>query len=151
MYVSAGVLTINPISLTVFLTILFLTCAPAVFAESSTRLVLLGTGTPQPDPDRSGSAAAVVVNGRAYLVDFGPGVIRRAAAAKLDKGVTELDPVNITTVFLTHLHSDHTAGCSAKNKKSSKTEIVGCHVKQFGGKPAKEDGVRWQEKEKWQE
>ncbi|NJD92376.1 MAG: MBL fold metallo-hydrolase [Geobacter sp.] len=76
----------------------------------STRLVLLGTGTPQPDPDRSGAAAAVVVNGSAYLVDFGPGVVRRAAAAKLDKGVTELDPVNIRTVFLTHLHSDHTAG-----------------------------------------
>lgn len=92
------------------MTILFLTFAPTVFAESSTRLVLLGTGTPQPDPDRSGSATAVVVNGKAYLVDFGPGVVRRAAAARLDKGISELDPVNITTVFLTHLHSDHTAG-----------------------------------------
>ena len=76
----------------------------------NTRLVLLGTGTPQPDPDRFGAASAVVVNGSAYLVDFGPGVVRRAAAAKLDKGVSELDPVNIRTVFLTHLHSDHTAG-----------------------------------------
>lgn len=52
----------------------------------------------------------MVVNGKAYLVDFGPGVVRRAAAAKLDKGIGELDPTNITTVFLTHLHSDHTAG-----------------------------------------
>lgn len=101
---------INPLSSTAFLTILFLTFAPTVFAESSTKLVLLGTGTPQPDPDRSGSATAVVVNGKAYLVDFGPGVVRRAAAARLDKGIAELDPVNITTVFLTHLHSDHTAG-----------------------------------------
>ena len=90
-----------------------LSLAPGAFAESSahrTRLVLLGTGTPQPDPDRSGPATAVVVNGSAYLVDFGPGVVRRAAAAMLDKGVTELDPINIRTVFLTHLHSDHTAG-----------------------------------------
>ena len=101
---------IKPLSLTAIFTILFLTYAPAVFAENSTRLVLLGTGTPLPDPDRSGSATAVVVNGKAYLVDFGPGVVRRAASAKPDKGIGELDPVNITTAFLTHLHSDHTAG-----------------------------------------
>jgi ribonuclease BN (tRNA processing enzyme) len=87
-----------------------LTAASSACAETSTRLVLLGTGTPQPDPDRSGAATAIVVNGKAYLVDFGPGVVRRAAAAKLDKGITELDPANITTAFLTHLHSDHTAG-----------------------------------------
>jgi ribonuclease BN (tRNA processing enzyme) len=89
------------------------TLTPCTFAENSaarTRLVLLGTGTPLPDPDRSGPATAVVVNGSAYLVDFGPGVVRRAAAAMLDKGVTELDPVNIRNVFVTHLHSDHTAG-----------------------------------------
>lgn len=75
-----------------------------------TRLVLLGTGTPQPDPDRSGPASAILVNGSAYLVDFGPGVVRRAAAAVIEKNITELDPVNIRVVFLTHLHSDHTAG-----------------------------------------
>lgn len=75
-----------------------------------TRLVLLGTGTPQPDPDRAGSATAVVLNGSAYLVDFGPGVVRRAAAAALDKGIRELEPTNIRVVFSTHLHSDHTAG-----------------------------------------
>jgi len=83
---------------------------PFALAESNTRLVLLGTGTPQPDPDRSGPATAVVVNGSAYLIDFGPGVVRRAAAAMLDKGIAALDPVNIRTVFVTHLHSDHTAG-----------------------------------------
>ena len=41
---------------------------------------LLGTGTPNADPERSGPAVAVVVNGTPYLVDFGPGVVRRAAA-----------------------------------------------------------------------
>ncbi len=76
----------------------------------STRLVLLGTGTPQPDPDRSGPSTAVVVNGSAYLVDFGPGVVRRAAAAARDRGITALEPANIRVVFATHLHSDHTAG-----------------------------------------
>jgi len=78
--------------------------------ERRTRLVLLGTGTPQPDPDRSGAAVAVVVQGHAYLVDFGPGVVRRAAAAERDRGVRELVPTNIRVAFLTHLHSDHTAG-----------------------------------------
>lgn len=77
---------------------------------SSTRLVMLGTGTPQPDPDRSGPATAIVVNGSVYLVDFGPGVVRRAAAAVIDRGIMELEPTNIRTVFATHLHSDHTAG-----------------------------------------
>jgi len=76
----------------------------------ATRLVLLGTGTPQPDPDRSGPATAVVVNGSAYLVDFGPGVVRRAAAAALDRGITELEPARIRVAFATHLHADHTAG-----------------------------------------
>jgi len=38
---------------------------------------------------------------------------------------------------------------TAKNSKSSKTEIVGCHVKQFGGSPAKQGGAQWNEKEKW--
>jgi hypothetical protein len=41
-----------------------------------TRVVLLGTGTPIPDPDRSGPATVIVVDDRAYLVDFGPGVVR---------------------------------------------------------------------------
>jgi hypothetical protein len=44
-----------------------------------TRVVLLGTGTPIPDPDRSGPATAIVVGDSAYLVDFGPGVVRRDA------------------------------------------------------------------------
>jgi len=81
-----------------------------VKAGTVTRLVLLGTGTPQPDPDRSGAATAVVVNNSAYLVDFGPGVVRRAAAAERDLGIAPLAPTNIRTVFTTHLHSDHTAG-----------------------------------------
>lgn len=79
-------------------------------AGTVTKVVMLGTGTPQPDPDRSGPATAIVINGSAYLVDFGPGVVRRAAAAMSDKGIHELDPTNIRVVFATHLHSDHTAG-----------------------------------------
>ena len=58
--------------------------AVALFASAAgaqTKIVLLGTGTPRPFPDRSGPATAIVVGDRAYLVDIGPGVIRRAEAA----------------------------------------------------------------------
>jgi ribonuclease BN (tRNA processing enzyme) len=75
-----------------------------------TRVVLLGTGTPAPDPDRSGPATAVVVDDSAYLVDFGPGVMRRAKAAVLDRHIAALEPANVKVAFVTHLHSDHTAG-----------------------------------------
>src|SRR5215470_3274501 len=89
---------------------------PGIQAHKSqatqTKVVLLGTGTPVPDPDRSGPATAIVVGDSAYLVDFGPGVVRRAKAAVLDRGVTALEPSNLKVAFVTHLHSDHTAGYS---------------------------------------
>ncbi len=77
----------------------------------TTQIVMLGTGTPRPDPARSGPATALVVNGTPYLVDFGPGVVRRIASA-YDTGVTAFGfaATAVTTVFLTHLHADHTAG-----------------------------------------
>ncbi|HWS18329.1 MAG TPA: MBL fold metallo-hydrolase [Candidatus Elarobacter sp.] len=74
-----------------------------------TQVVLLGTGTPLPDPDRSGPSTAIVVNGNAYVIDFGTGVVRQAAAAR-KRGVEALEPVNLKIGFLTHLHSDHTIG-----------------------------------------
>ena len=78
-------------------------------APSRTQIVLLGTGNPGPTPERSGPATAIIVNGQPYLVDFGPGVVRRAAAAQ-QKGITALNPINIGYAFVTHLHSDHTVG-----------------------------------------
>jgi ribonuclease BN (tRNA processing enzyme) len=79
---------------------------------SGTRVVLLGTGTPVPDPDRSGPATAIIVGDTAYLVDFGPGVVRRAEAAALRRKIPAVEPGNLKVAFVTHLHSDHTAGYS---------------------------------------
>jgi ribonuclease BN (tRNA processing enzyme) len=79
-------------------------------ATSETKVVLLGTGTPAIDPDRSGPATAIIVNNTAYLVDMGPGVVRRAKSAELTKGIAALDPTKLRVVFVTHLHSDHTVG-----------------------------------------
>ena len=70
---------------------------------AGTEVILLGTGTPYPDPAASGPATAVVVGGRLFLFDAGPGVMRRLQAANL--------PINgPEALFITHLHSDHTLG-----------------------------------------
>lgn len=78
--------------------------------QSASSIVILGTGTPNPDPERSGPAVAVVVNQTAYLVDAGPGVVRRAAQAAARYQITGLNAEQLDVVFLTHLHSDHTVG-----------------------------------------
>jgi ribonuclease BN (tRNA processing enzyme) len=78
--------------------------------QQPTRVVLLGTGNPAADPDRSGPATAIVVNGTPYLVDFGPGVVRRAKGAALERSIPALEPTNLRVAFVTHLHSDHTVG-----------------------------------------
>lgn len=78
-------------------------------ASPVTSVVMLGTGNPNADPDRSGPAVAVIVNGHSYLVDCGPGIVRRAAAATRN-GVPGLGMKDLRTLFLTHLHSDHTLG-----------------------------------------
>ena len=80
-------------------------------ANGSTQVVMLGTGTPRPDPNCAGPATVVVANNTPYLIDFGPGVVRRASAA-YENGVKALGygGVNIKTAFLTHMHSDHTIG-----------------------------------------
>jgi len=69
---------------------------------------MLGTGTPNPFPDRSGPSVAIVVDGYPYIVDCGPGVVRRAQAAS--EKVPGLDATRLDRLFVTHLHSDHTAG-----------------------------------------
>ncbi len=73
-------------------------------------VVLLGTGTPNADPERSGPSVAIVVGNRSYLVDAGPGLVRRAATAAQKYGIEALTAPNLDMVFLTHLHSDHTVG-----------------------------------------
>src|ERR1041385_2895248 len=75
-----------------------------------TKVVLLGTGTPAPDPDRSGPATAVVVDDVAYIVDLGPGIVRRAKAAAAAHGLKALEPTNLPMAFSPHPHSDPPMG-----------------------------------------
>lgn len=66
-------------------------------------VTLLGTGTPQPDISRFGSATLVQAGGLTLLFDAGRGASLRLTQAGIRLGA-------IDAVFLTHFHSDHTAG-----------------------------------------
>ncbi|MGZ7080208.1 MAG: MBL fold metallo-hydrolase [Thermoanaerobaculia bacterium] len=66
-------------------------------------VLLLGTGYPRPDPQRAGAATAVIIGSKWFLVDAGRGATMRIAA-------TPLKYDDMRAVFITHLHSDHTAG-----------------------------------------
>ncbi len=81
----------------------------AAYDPGKTQIVMLGTGTPISDPDRSGPCVAILSGGQAYFVDAGPGIVRRATAA-FNRGFEPLDVELMNRAFITHLHSDHTAG-----------------------------------------
>lgn len=72
-----------------------------------TRVVLLGThGGPGVLRDRGQTASAVVVDGTPYLIDCGYGTVRALVASGIGMP-------RIGSVFLTHLHNDHTADLAA--------------------------------------
>jgi ribonuclease BN (tRNA processing enzyme) len=72
--------------------------------RSGTKLITLGTrGGPLPTKDRAQSSNLLVVNGTLYLIDAGDGVTRRIVQSGNDFR-------KVGKIFITHLHSDHTAG-----------------------------------------
>jgi len=83
------------------------------FSDSdTTKLVILGSGTPEPSPFQSGCSLAIIVFDTSYIIDFGPGLVRKAAAMSPTYGgnIKGLERTNIRYAFLTHLHPDHTIG-----------------------------------------
>ena len=90
-----------------------------------TRLFMLGTrGGPGVSLDRGESASAVVVDGVPYLVDCGYGTMRALVAAGIGYQT-------VSTMFLTHLHDDHTADIAAllshqwTGSKTTPTNVYG--------------------------
>jgi ribonuclease BN (tRNA processing enzyme) len=79
-----------------------------------TKVVVIGSGTPAADPRHSGISTAVVVNGQPYIFDCGPGFWRNSQVSTPAYGgkIAALEPKNLTRLFLTHLHFDHTEGLS---------------------------------------
>lgn len=81
--------------------------AQAVAKQAGTRLILLGTaGGPGAMVERAGIASLLVVEGKPYLIDAGEGMARQLVRAGFDER-------DVDTVFLTHLHDDHTSGLPA--------------------------------------
>lgn len=74
--------------------------ASDLFDDKALHVVLCGTGSPLPDPLRAKACTAVIVKGRAYIVDVGPGAVNSLMLMGFP-----LD--HVAGVFLTHFHSDH--------------------------------------------
>lgn len=73
----------------------------------NTTLILLGTqGGPAVSLTRSETASVLVVGDQLYLVDCGYGTLRALIQAGLSYN-------NLSNIFLTHLHNDHTADVAA--------------------------------------
>jgi ribonuclease BN (tRNA processing enzyme) len=89
-----------------------------------TTVTLLGTaGGPGGAATRAGIASLVTVQSKHYLIDAGEGVSHQLAAA----GLMERD---LSAIFLTHLHEDHTAGLPALMsffyvKRGSRLPLIG--------------------------
>ncbi|HET8696399.1 MAG TPA: MBL fold metallo-hydrolase [Gammaproteobacteria bacterium] len=90
-----------------------------------THIVLLGTQAgPGVSLTRTQTSSVVVVDGVPYLVDCGYGAVRQLTAANVGVG-------RINTVFLSHLHNDHTSDLVAlfahqfTGNKATPTEVYG--------------------------
>jgi ribonuclease BN (tRNA processing enzyme) len=90
-----------------------------------TWLVLLGTRAgPGIDLTHGQTSSAVVVDGRPYLIDCGYGTLRQLVAGNVGY-------LQVSTIFFTHLHDDHTADVPAllsfqwTNGKTTATDAYG--------------------------
>lgn len=90
-----------------------LLAAPAAQAADGAELVLLGVAggpTWYGNEAPHGISSALVVDGKAYLVDLGSGAYRQLRRAGIKPGAEQ-------AVFLTHLHTDHIIDL-ARDRKS---------------------------------
>lgn len=67
------------------------------------KVTLLGTGYPQPRMDRFGPSTLVEAGSEKFLFDCGRGAAQRLAQINVSFA-------DVSALFLTHLHSDHTVG-----------------------------------------
>ena len=75
-----------------------------------TQFVMLSSGTPNYAPSYAQQCSAVIVNNQPYLIDCGDGIMGRIIQARNEKGISAFAMNNLTRLFITHLHPDHTAG-----------------------------------------
>ncbi len=68
---------------------------------NSVKITILGSGTCVPSPRRSSPSVLIDTGEHKILFDMGPGTLRRLAEAGVDIG-------DISHLFFSHLHPDHT-------------------------------------------
>jgi len=72
-----------------------------ILIDHSMKITILGAGTSIPSVGHSPAAILMQTNETSALIDIGPGTIQRGSQLGLDY-------FSLETIFLTHLHSDHT-------------------------------------------
>jgi ribonuclease Z len=71
--------------------------------DDGIKVTLVGTGGPEFFPDRLGISTLVEANGQKLLFDVGRGTTQNLYLSRVN-------PKDITTIFVTHLHNDHIEG-----------------------------------------
>jgi ribonuclease Z len=85
------------------LAVLLLSFGATAETKDRFRITLLGTGTPRPIMERFGPSILVEAGSEVLLFDAGRGSLQRLEQAGVPYA-------RLTSVFLTHLHSDHVVG-----------------------------------------
>ncbi len=76
---------------------------------SQAQVIILGSGTPNAEANRASAGIAVAVDEQPYLFDCGHGIVQRVVQAH-EAGLINWDTRDLTRLFVTHLHADHTVG-----------------------------------------
>lgn len=71
----------------------------AAIQGGALEVTVVGAAPSAPQPDGQGSGLLIRSSSTALLVDIGPGVVPRLAAA--------MDPYRLSAIVVTHLHADH--------------------------------------------
>jgi ribonuclease Z len=83
----------------------------ALVDEPGLKVLLCGTASPLPNSDRAGPCAAIIANGKIWLVDVGGGSWKNLM-------LWQLPGERVSGVFLTHFHSDHIQDLGEVNLQS---------------------------------
>jgi len=85
-----------------------MTADPAGDLPNGLHVAIVGSGSPLPDVKRRNPCAAVIVDGKIFVVDAGEGASETMARMQLSPG-------RIEAVLMTHFHSDHIGGLGTVN------------------------------------